>query len=854
MKLKTKYEPQEIEKGLYQKWVDKGYFTAGDLSKKPYSIVIPPPNVTGKLHLGHAWDNTIQDILARYHRLLGYDVLYLPGMDHAGIATQAKVVARLKEEGINYHELGREGFLEQAWAWKEEYAQTIHSQWAKFGLSLDYSRERFTLDEGLNKAVNKVFVKLYEEGLIYKGERIINWDPEAQTALSNIEVEHKEITGYFYTFKYPIVDSDEYLEVATTRPETMFGDVCVVVNPEDERYTHLVGKTCINPANGQELPIIADEYVELGFGTGAMKCTPAHDPNDFIIGQKYGLEMPKCMNLDGTMNEICGPFEGMDRFECREKLVEYIKEQGLLVEIKEHVHEVGHSERTHVIVEPTLSEQWFVKMEPLAKAVLDLQASEDKINFYPNRFEKVFSGWLENIEDWTISRQLWWGHRIPAYTHKETGELVVSEEPPVDIENYIQDEDVLDTWFSSALWPFSTLGWPEETPDLERYYPTSVQATGYDIILFWVVRMAFQGLHFMEDKPFNDVIIHGLIRDELGRKISKSLGNGRDPIEIIDEYGVDALRFFLVTNSSPGQDLRFSETKLKASWNFINKIYNSTRYVLMTLGEDFKVEDVDLSELTVTDQWILSKFNSMNEFYQQHMKTYDFLAIGSELEKFIWNDFCSWYLEFTKTQSGKSTHSTLYVVLMGILKMIHPFMPFVSEHLYLECPHTKESINLEEWPTIIENVESVEMVDTLIEMIENTRSTRVDFDIKPSVELTGSIDFEIDEIFKPILFRMAKLNLLDKLEGESVVLPLKAGVLSIDKSELVDVEAEKEKLQKQIEHFTSEIKRAQGMLANKNFVDRAPADKVEKEREKLRDYQAQLEICQQQYKQLTSKA
>lgn len=852
--LETKYNPQKVEQGKYEKWIKEGYFEAGDLSKQPYSIVIPPPNVTGRLHLGHAWDNTLQDILARYHRLLNKDVLYLPGMDHAGIATQAKVVARLKEMGIDYKEIGRDEFLKHSWNWKEEYAETIHHQWSKFGLSLDYTRERFTLDEGLNKAVNEVFVKLYEQGLIFRGKRIINWDPEAMTALSNIEVFHKETKGHFYTFRYPILDSDEVLEVATTRPETMFGDVCVVVHPDDERYQHLVGKKALNPANHQYIDIIADEYVELGFGTGAMKCTPAHDPNDFLIGQKYNLEMPICMNLDGTMNELANEYEGLDRFECRRQLVKKIEEEGNLVEIKEHLHEVGYSERTDVIVEPTLSEQWFVKMEPLAKEVLKLQDSDDKINFYPQRFEKVFTQWLENIEDWTISRQLWWGHRIPAYIHNETGELLVSATEPEDIENWTQDPDVLDTWFSSALWPFSTLGWPEQTQDLERYYPTSVQATGYDIILFWVVRMAFQGLHFMDAKPFNDVIIHGLIRDEIGRKISKSLGNGQDPMDVIDEYGADALRFFLVTNSSPGQDLRYSETKLKSAWNFINKIYNSARYVLMNLGDDFKVEDVDLSNLNLTDEWILAKLNHMNQFYQEHMKQYDFLAIGQELEKFIWNDFCNWYLEFSKTQVGQSTKSTLYVTLISILKMISPFMPFVSEHLYLALPHELESINLDKWPELIEGVKETQEVDELIEVIEAIRETRVDFEIKPKTELFGQLNHEVSTIFKDIIYKMTRFNFVDTIDEDSVVIPLKASVLKINKADLVDLESEILKLEKQIEHYQSEIKRAQGMLANKNFVDRAPATKVDAERQKLEEYQTQLTISQSQLENITSKS
>ncbi|MEF9968237.1 MAG: valine--tRNA ligase, partial [Longicatena sp.] len=533
---------------------------------------------TGKLHLGHAWDNTLQDIISRYKRLQGFDMLYLPGMDHAGIATQAKVDARLKDEGISRYDLGREKFLDRAWQWKEEYAGHIREQWAKLGNSVDYSRERFTLDEGLNKAVTKVFCDLYNEGLIYQGERIINWDPKAKTALSNIEVIHKEVEGAFYTFNYKVVETNDSFNVATTRPETMFGDVCVVVHPEDEKYKHLIGKHAINPANGEALPIIADDYIEIGFGTGAMKCTPAHDPNDFQIAERHNLPKIVCMNPDGTMNELAGEFNGMDRFVCRKALTDRIEKEGNLVSIEKHIHQVGHSERTDVIVEPYLSKQWFVKMKPLADDVLKNQQNlEQKINFYPQRFENTFNQWLENIEDWCISRQLWWGHRIPAWYHNETGEIYVGLEAPKDIENWTQDEDVLDTWFSSALWPFSTLGWPTDTADLQRYYPTNCMVTGYDIIFFWVARMAFQARHFTNSYPFKDCLIHGLIRDEQGRKMSKSLGNGIDPMDVISEYGVDSLRFFLTTNSTPGQDMRYVPSKVEASWNFINKIWNASR-------------------------------------------------------------------------------------------------------------------------------------------------------------------------------------------------------------------------------------------------------------------------------------
>ncbi len=588
--LATKYDHHEVELDKYQDWVSNDYFTAGDLSKKPYCIVIPPPNVTGKLHLGHAWDTTLQDIIARYKRMQGFDMLWLSGMDHAGIATQAKVDARLKEQGISRYDIGREKFLEHTWAWKEEYAKTIRQQWAKMGLSLDYSRERFTLDDGLSAAVKKVFVDLYNDGLIYQGERIINWDPQAKTALSNIEVIHKEIEGKFYTFRYQFEDSEEYLAVATTRPETMFGDVCVVVNPKDKRFQHVVGKQVINPANHQVIPIIADEYIDMEFGTGAMKCTPAHDPNDFIIGEKHELKRPICINEDGSMNELAQEFNGLDRFACRDALVKRIEAEGNLIKIEKHIHQVGHSERTDVIVEPYLSKQWFVKMKPLAQAVLENQEIEDeKINFYPKRFAKNFSLWLENIEDWCISRQLWWGHRIPAYYHNDTSEIYVGLEAPQDIENWHQDEDVLDTWFSSALWPFTTLGWPEQTSDYQRYYPNDTLVTGYDIIFFWVARMAFQARYFTNKRPFKDCLIHGLIRDEDGRKMSKSLGNGIDPMDVIDKYGVDSLRFFLTTNSTPGQDIRYSPEKIEASWNFINKIWNATRFVMMNIPEDFSL-------------------------------------------------------------------------------------------------------------------------------------------------------------------------------------------------------------------------------------------------------------------------
>ena len=723
--LENKYDHLKIESDIYETWVEKGYFKAGDKSKKPYAMVIPPPNVTGKLHLGHSWDNTLQDIITRYKRMCGYDTLYLPGMDHAGIATQAKVDARLKQQGVSRFDIGREAFLNQAWNWKEEYAGFIRKQWATMGLGLDYSRERFTLDEGLSKAVRKTFVTLYKEGLIYQGERIINWDPQAKTALSNIEVIYKPTKGYMYHFYYDVVETGRRIEVATTRPETMFGDVCVVVHPKDERYKDIVGMHVINPANNEILPIITDEYIDIEFGTGAMKCTPAHDPNDFIIGEKYGFAKPVCINPDATMNQLAGEYEGLDRYQCREKLVERIKSEGHLAYIEEIEHNVGYSERTDVVVEPYLSKQWFVKMKPLAQDVLkNQQNSETKINFYPERFEKTFIQWLENIEDWCISRQLWWGHRIPVFYHKETGEIYCEMDDPKDIENYTQDEDVLDTWFSSALWPFSTLGWPEKTEDFERYYPTDCLVTGYDIIFFWVARMAFQARHLTNDRPFKDVLIHGLIRDEKGRKMSKSLGNGVDPMDVKQKYGADALRFFLTTNSTPGADLRYTDTKMEASWNFINKIYNASKFVLMNL-EGFRFEDIDLSNLNNIDSWIISKFNATLEDVNKNMEKYEFAMVGNQLYSFVWNDFCSWYIELAKSTINsadetvsKASKSTLLVILTNILKMLHPFMPFVTERIYAEMPRESESLCISNWPTTIDVDDTRnDEVELLIEII-----------------------------------------------------------------------------------------------------------------------------------------
>jgi valyl-tRNA synthetase len=854
--LATKYLPNQVEEGKYAKWVDAGYYTAGDLSKKPFCIVIPPPNVTGKLHLGHAWDTTLQDITARFKRMQGYDMLWLSGMDHAGIATQAKVEQRLREDGISRYDLGREKFLEKAWEWKDEYAKIIREQWAKMGLSLDYTRERFTLDEGLSQAVKKVFVDLYHDGLIFQGERIINWDPQAKTALSNIEVIHKEIEGAFYTFAFKVVGSDEILQVATTRPETMFGDVCVFVHPEDKRFVHLIGKTVINPASHIEMPILADEYIDREFGTGAMKCTPAHDPNDFILGEKHHLERPMCIRPDGSMNELAGEFEGLDRFECRKRLVERMQNEGTVVKIEKHVHMVGHSERTDVIVEPYLSKQWFVKMKPLAHDVLDHQLDEEKkIQFFPSRFDKTFTSWLENIEDWCISRQLWWGHRIPAWFHKETGEIFVGMEAPVDIENWRQDEDVLDTWFSSALWPFSTLGWPEQTDDFKRYYPNDVLITGYDIIFFWVARMAFQARYFTNDVPFRHVLIHGLVRDAQGRKMSKSLGNGVDPMDVIETYGTDALRFFLTTNSAPGQDLRYIEEKVEAAWNFINKFWNASRFVLMNLPEDFDESLVDLSSVGIIDQWILGKLNDVIEHVSTNMEKYEFGLVGNELTTFVWDDFCSWYIELSKpglnsddANVRRATVSTLYVTLKAIIKLLHPFMPFVTEEIYAQL--SDEACCISAWPTTV-NVEKVDMaqIEQLISIISTVRELRLSKSIKYAIELKGQIVgaeevVEVSSSIASVIKKMVNLTIVDSIEGDSMVLPVLGASLILSSEGLVDKGAELEKLNMEKKRLISEIERGEGMLSNPNFTNKAPVVKVEGEKAKLAEYRRQLEIVE----------
>ncbi|WP_290139181.1 valine--tRNA ligase [Allocoprobacillus halotolerans] len=857
--LATKYNHKTVEEGKYRTWLDHHYFEAGDTSKKPYSIVIPPPNVTGKLHLGHAWDTTLQDMIIRYKRMQGYDALWLPGMDHAGIATQAKVEARLREDGISRYDLGREKFLEKAWSWKEEYASIIRSQWEKLGLSLDYTKERFTLDEGLSEAVKTVFVILYEKGYIYQGERIINWDPVQRTALSNIEVIHKEIEGHMYYFNYEVVETGENLIIATTRPETMFADQAIFVHPDDERYQHLVGKHAINPANGESLPIMADSYIDMSFGTAVMKCTPAHDPNDFALAKKYHLAMPKCMNDDGTMNEMAGPYQGMDRFECREALVNDFRQRGVVDHIEKHMHQVGHSERSNAIVEPYLSKQWFVKMKPLANAALENQMKDSKVSFVPPRFEKTFKQWMENIEDWCISRQLWWGHQIPAWYHKETGEIYVGKNPPADIENWKQDEDVLDTWFSSALWPFSTMGWPNTESELyKRYFPTNTLVTGYDIIFFWVSRMIFQSLEFTGQRPFQNVLIHGLIRDEQGRKMSKSLGNGVDPMDVIEQYGADTLRFFLTTNSAPGMDLRYIPEKLDASWNFINKIWNSARFVLMNIDDDMSYQDLSFEHLNLADQWILNRLNEVITSVDENMDKFEFVNVGSELYNFIWDDFCSWYIELSKVHLNsedmnekQATQNTLVYVLNAIVRLLHPFMPFVTEEIYQSIPHLESSICIAKWPTVNQAFNNTMIQDQfvyLIDIIKGIRNLRAQYVIKNAIEITYSIqtqDGQLESLLEnlsPYIYKLCHARCFGyNVETSSNVATemIKGGnALIIELGDYIDLEAEKKKMEDEIQKLASEIKRCESMLSNPNFVSKAPAQKVEQERKKLADYQS----------------
>ena len=830
--LDTKYNHLEVEKGKYQTWKEKGYFTSGDLSKKPYAIVIPPPNVTGKLHLGHAWDTTLQDILIRYKRMDGYDALWLPGMDHAGIATQAKVDAKLREEGINPRSMDREAWLEHAWKWKKDYAENIHEQWAKLGLSLDYTKERFTLDEGLSHAVKHVFVTLYNKGLIYRGERIINWDPKAMTALSNEEVIYKDVEGAFYHIKYMIEDSDEYLEVATTRPETLFGDTAVAVNPDDERYKKYIGKHVVLPIVNKLIPIVADEHADMEFGTGVVKITPAHDPNDFEVGNRHNLERIIVMNPDATMNEHAGKYCGMDRFACREALVKDLEEAGLLISIEKMTHSVGHSERTDVMVEPYLSKQWFVKMRPLADAVLNNQKNKKtKVNFVPERFEKIMNHWMEITYDWCISRQLWWGHRIPAWYKGD--EVYVGYEAPKE-EGWVQDPDVLDTWFSSALWPFSTLGWPEDTDLLKRYYPNNVLVTGYDIIPFWVNRMTFQGLEFTGQRPFKDCLIHGLIRDKEGRKMSKSLGNGVDPMDVIEKYGADALRYFLSTATAPGMDLRYDEEKVASTWNFINKLWNASRYVLMNLGE-FKEKNQTMDELTTSDKWILTKLEQTIQTVRKHMDQYEFHVVGTELYRFIWDDFCDWYIELTKGSINNTTKTVLVKVLTSILKMLHPFMPYVTEEIYQMLPIHEESIMISQYPVYEEEYvfeKETKDMEEMIDFITRVRTYKLEQKV-PKDAIVYYVGKEKELVFKLLKVQNETTELTSDMEKTMIHSNYDQYKIAYQFDQSKNKQELKEKLEKELSSLNQSIERRKKLLSNQGYVSHAPEQIVNKERENL---------------------
>ena len=845
--LEKKYNHKEVEEGKYEKWLKHNYFKAGDLTKEAFSIVIPPPNVTGKLHLGHAWDTTLQDIIIRYKKMDGYDALWLPGMDHAAIATEVKVVDRLKSYGINKRDLGRDGFLEKAWEWKEEYAKAIREQWGKLGLALDYSRERFTLDEGLNKAVTKVFVDLYNKGWIYRGERIINWDPVQKTALSNEEVIYKDVEGAFYHIKYFIEGTDDYLEVATTRPETLFGDTAVAVNQNDERYNKLIGKNVILPIVNKPIPIVGDEHADPEFGTGVVKITPAHDPNDFEVGNRHNLQRVVVMNEDATMNENAGKYNGMDRYECRQALIKDLKEADLLIKIEKMTHNVGHSERTGVMVEPYLSKQWFVNMKELSKHVLENQKDNNKkVNFIPERFEKILTNWMSDCHDWCISRQLWWGHRIPAWYRND--EVYVGMEPPKG-DGWKQDEDVLDTWFSSALWPFSTLGWPDKTPDLERYFPNDVLVTGYDIIFFWVCRMVFQSLEFTGKRPFKDCLIHGLIRDKEGRKMSKSLGNGVDPMDVIDTYGADSLRWFLTTNSAPGQDLRYDEDKVKATWNFINKIWNASRYVLMNT-EDLK--EINLSGLTSSDKWILTKLNKTIKNVRTNMDKYDFNLVGNELYKFIWEDFCDVYIEYSKVSiDNVSTKSTLTLVLTNIIKMLHPFMPYVTDEIYDSLPiKDAKSIILSGYPVYDVNgiyVDAEKEIDALTEIIKGIRNAKAENNVPKGFAIINDLSEDNKYIIdnnKDVLTRLLKCDIiLSSFEGATMFdVVFSYGKVTLCYEAKENSKEDIESLEKERKQLEESIERRKKLLSNERYVNNAPQMVVKQEREKLADEESKLKI------------
>ena len=847
------YAPREFEDRIYQNWCDKGYFTPDvNDGKPPFSVVIPPPNVTGQLHMGHALDETLQDILVRYKRMQGFSTLWIPGTDHAGIATQIKVEEQLrKNENLTRYDLGREKFLERVWDWKHQYGSRIINQLKKLGTSCDWTRERFTMDEGCSRAVKEVFVNLYEKGLIYRGNRIINWCPHCATALSDAEVEYSEQAGHFWHIKYPIKGSDKYVEIATTRPETMFGDTAVAVNPNDERYTDLVGKTLILPIVGREIPVIADDYVEIGFGTGCVKITPAHDPNDFLVGQRHGLEQIKVMNDDATINHYGGKYEGMDRYEARGALVADLEAEGYLIKVEPHTHNVGTCYRCGTTVEPITSNQWFVKMQPLAEPALEV-VRDGRVRFEPERFTKIYTNWMENVHDWCISRQLWWGHRIPAYYCSGCGEMVVSK---TDVDtcpkcggHMTQESDVLDTWFSSALWPFSTLGWPDKTPELAKYYPTSVLVTGYDIIFFWVARMIFSGLEHMGKEPFSTVFIHGLVRDAKGRKMSKSLGNGIDPLEVIDKYGADALRFALATGNAPGNDMRFSDEKIEAARNFANKLWNAARFVLMNLDID-EVKLPEAADLALEDKWILDKLNDLAANVCQNLDHYEVGVSLANIYDFVWDMFCDWYIELCKPRlsaGDKTAQNVIAYVLRETLKLLHPFMPFITEEIYQKLPRDAESIMISvfprENPALHFDAEAAEM-EKIIALIKAIRARRTEMGVAPSRRAKLYIVTKSTETFAdaaPFFQKLAgasEVELADSYaDSTAVQIITDSAAAYIPLADMIDFEAERKRLTTELEKNANEIKRVEAKLANEGFTSKAPAAVIEGERQKLEKY------------------
>ncbi|MBO8158796.1 valine--tRNA ligase [Thermosyntropha sp.] len=860
--LPSVYNPQNVESKWYEYWKGNGYFTPSeDRSKKPFSIVMPPPNVTGSLHLGHALDNTLQDILVRWRRMQGYNVLWLPGTDHAGIATQAKVEEALAKEGLTKYDLGREKFLERVWEWKNRYGSRITSQLCLLGSSCDWNRERFTMDEGCSRAVREVFVNLYEKGLIYQGDYIINWCPRCQTAISDIEVEHKETDGNLWYIKYPVENSDEYLVVATTRPETMLGDTGVAVHPEDERYKHLIGKRVVLPLVNRVIPIFADEYVDREFGTGAVKVTPAHDPNDFEMGLRHNLEQIVVMDKSGIMNENAGKYQGLDRRECREAVVRDLEAGGYLVKVEPHSHAVGHCQRCDTVIEPMVSKQWFVKMKPLAEPAIEKVLNRE-IRFIPERFTKIYINWMENIKDWCISRQLWWGHRIPVWYCQNCGEVICSKEDPercvkCNSTELKQDEDVLDTWFSSALWPFSTMGWPEKTPDLEYFFPTSVLVTGRDIIFFWVARMIFSSLEHTGKVPFRDVNIHGLILDGQGRKMSKSLGNGIDPIEVIEKYGADTLRFSLITGVTPGNDVRFHWEKVENTRNFANKVWNASRFVLMNL-EGYEAIELKDEELALPDRWIISRLNITIKEVTRLLEQYDSGEAARKLYDFIWDEFCDWYIELAKPRLFRpsSDHEKLVVqnvlhkVLVTVLRLLHPFMPFITEEIYQHLPGHTETIMLDPWPTVDDRqiwMEAVEEMQHIMQVIRGIRNIRAEFNISPGAKINTIIlvkDLSKKQIFMDNQIYIKELANLNEIEiVEEMLEKPKQAVSSLTAwaeiyvplEGVIDIEKELVRLNKELSQVETELKKAEGKLKNENFLAKAPKEVIEKEQAKLRE-------------------